>query len=284
MAASFSVSARTDRRRAFAIMGVVAVVLTIWQHRAWHAQALSLPEYLAFVLVAPLETACATVFNKVHDLGVGLAGASRLVEENRRLKANCDLLSAERMLNVDIRLENKALREKLGLSLEKPFDRVAAVVISRSSGRESRWVKIRAAGGKRLEVGNVVRQERGLAGRITEAYGDVAQVVLLVDPQHAVRGRDLRTGEEGMVYAASELVAGPNRLRFERTRRGAQIAVGDIIVTSELGETYPGRIPIGVVESVRASASNVSGLVAYIKPYVDFDRLDYVYVLRSGQS
>ena len=49
-------------------------------------------------------------------------------------------------------------------------------------------------------------------------------------------------------------------------------------------ETYPGDIPIGVVESVRRSPASMSSVVAYIKPFVDFERLDYVYVLRAGEK
>ena len=98
-----------------------------------------------------------------------------------------------------------------------------------------------------------------------------------------MRGKNLRTGDEGMVHAAPSGTGRGNRLRMEKMRQGAQLAVGDVIVTSELGETYPGGIPIGFVEEVRGSPSSASNLVAYIEPFVAFDRLDYVYVLRAGE-
>lgn len=269
--------------RPFIIMMMVAIVLTAWQHRAWRQDAISLPEYVAYMITVPLETVFSGAFNKLHDAGLAIAAAPRLAEENRRLREERDALEAERIMAVETRLQLRAFREKLGLEPDRPFERVAARVISRSSGTGSRWVRIRAAGGKPVEVGNVVREARGLVGRVIEGEGSVGRVVLLVDPDHAVRGKNLRTGDEGMVHAAPELPAGPNRLRMEKVRRGAQLAVGDIIVTSELGESYPGGIPIGVVEEVRGSPSSVSNLVAYVKPFVAFDRLDYVYVLRAGE-
>jgi len=265
-------------------MAIIAAVLTTWQHRAWDAEKPSLPERISAALVAPAQTYLTVGFTKVHDAGLAIAAAPRLAEENRHLREQRDELEAEQVLAVDILLQNKAMLEKLGFERDKPLEHVPARVIARSSGRTERWVKVRAAGGRPLEVGNVVREAKGLVGRVVWSQGDVARVVLLVDPHHAVRGKDLETGDEGMVHAADELEAGPNRLRLEKTRRGARIRANDTIVTSGIGETYPGGIRVGVVESVQRSRASISSLTAYIKPSVDFEHLDYVYVLRAGES
>jgi rod shape-determining protein MreC len=275
---------QTDDHRPFMIMAAIAIGLTIWQHRAWRQDCLSLGEYLAYRMTAPVEAVAATVFGKLHDAGLAAAAAPNLAEENRRLREERDELRSEQIRTVDVHLQNRAFREKLGLEPTATFAKLPAEVIGSSSGGESRWVRVRVPPGRTLEVGNVVREARGLVGRVVEAEGNVGRVVLLVDPAHAVRGKDLRTGDEGMVHSAPELAAAPNRLRLEKVRRGAQLQAGDIIVTSDLGETYPGGVPIGVVESVRKTPASVTNLTAYIKPYVDFDRLDYVYVLRSGEK
>lgn len=265
-------------------MVAVAFALTIWQQQAWRLGRVSLPEYVALVLVTPVATQFSRVFRKTHDIGLAMTRAPRLADENRRLRRERDELEALHILTVDIRAQNKAFRQKLGFEPSKNFTNVAAQVTSRSSSRNERWVRIRTAGAKPLEVGNVVRESKGLVGRVVEASGDTGRVVLLVDQHHAVRGKDLQTGEEGMVYAANELEAGPNRLQLEKARRGAQIRENDIIVTSDMGETYPGGLPIGVVESVRRSPTSTSSLVAYIRPYVEFDQLDFLYVLRAGEQ
>jgi len=270
--------------RPIVFMAVAAVVLTIWQHQAWRQDRVSLPEFIAFHLATPLESRFTLIAGKAHDVGVAVARAPYLAEENRRLREQLKELEAARILTVETRLQNKQLRQKLGFEIDRPFVRIAAQVIGRSSSRTDRWVKIRAGGGKVLEVGNAVREAKGLVGRVVEANGDVGRVVLLVDRHHAVRGRDLRTRDEGMIYAADELETGPNRLRLEKARRGAAVQVADIIVTSGVGETYPAGVPIGVVESVRRSRASVNSLTAIVKPYVDFDHLDFVYVLRAGEQ
>ena len=279
------VGAPSDKadRRPFVIMAVIAVLLTIWQHRAWRSDLTSLPERVAHYSVAPPQRALSVVFRWAHDVGRAVVAASTLVEENRRLRDERDELDRRLILTAEMRLLNKALLEKLEIDLDAPLEKLPAWVISRSSGRESRWVKIRAAGSKPLEVGNVVREAKGLVGRVVEVSGSVGRVALIVDPRHAVRGK-VPSGDEGMIHAASEVEAGINRLRLEKARRGAEIAVGDVVVTSSVGETYPGGIPIGVVEVVRRSRASTSNLTAYVRPFVDFERLDHVYVLRAGEQ
>jgi len=275
---------RAGDYRPFIAMAVAAIALTVWQHQAWRLERLSLPEYVAYQMTAPVEAVASSFLAKLHDLGLAVAATPRLAEENRQLRRERDELEAERIRTVDVHLQNKAIREKLGFDPAQSFVGLAAQVIGQSSGGESRWVRIRAAGRRPLEVGNVVVEACGLVGRVVDAQGDTGRVVLLVDPAHAVRAKDLRTGDEGMVHAAPELTAGPNRLRLEKARRGARLGEGDTVVTSDLGETYPGGIPVGVIEAVTKSSAGVSTETAYIRPYVDFDRLDYVRVLRSGEK
>lgn len=278
-------SSRSSDYRPFIILAAVAMGLTFWQHRAWRIGAISVPEYLAYVMVTPLEIGVSRVCGVLHDTAVALAAAPRLAAENRRLREECARYEAEQILSVGTQLELKAMRNKLGLEADKPLKAIPAQVISRSSRGESRWVKIRTTTGTPLEVGNIVKEAKGLVGRVVEADGAAGRVVLLVDPEHAVRAQDQRTGDEGMIHAASELRAGaPNRLVMEKTREGARIQEGDTIVTAKLGGTYPGGVEIGVVERVRASTTDDRNVAVYVKPFVDFDQLSYVWVLRAGDT
>jgi rod shape-determining protein MreC len=278
-------SSKSTDFRPFIAFALVAIVLTFWQHRAWRVGALSVPEYVTYLLVTPVEVRISRACNLLHNATVALASAPRLAEENRRLREECARYETNELQYVRTQLELKALRNKLGLEVDKPLKGIPAQVVSRSSRGESRWVRIRTTTGKPLEVGNVVKEAKGLVGRVVEADGPLGRVVLLVDPEHAVRAKDLRTGDEGMIHAASELRAGaPNRLVMEKTRQGARIDEGDTIVTADLGGTYPGGIEIGVVERICTSPTDERNVVTYVKPFVDFDQLNYVWVLRAGEQ
>jgi cell shape-determining protein MreC len=50
-----------------------------------------------------------------------------------------------------------------------------------------------------------------------------------------------------------------------------------------MGEVYPAGIPIGVVERVERSAVNVTSITAYVRPFADFQHLNYVQIIRRGE-
>jgi rod shape-determining protein MreC len=267
--------------RVLATLGIVAALLTVWQFRAWTAQGTSLPEDLAKHIVLPLQRCFTAAGNWVHDTGVAVFGTRSLVEENRKLKEERDRLRDEKLLLVQDALEGRTIRERLGFTTPQAAAGVPARVIGHSAGGEERRVTIRAAGGRKLEVGNIVREARGLVGRVISCDGPTAKVILLTDRENAFAARVVRSGAEGMVYAAADVDAGPTRLKIEKLASHADLREGDEIVTSGLGGVYPAGVPVGVVESVQRATASTSAMTGHIRPYVDFDRLSYVYVVRQ---
>ena len=257
----------------------LALALTIWQHRAAGPGATSSPEYLCRALSHPAMRAFTKVQGVIYDVGVSVAQAPSLAAENRRLRQQRDRLQADKILLTEHFLENKRIREKLGFGLEQEVKEIPARVIAYTAGPQRCRVTIDVAGGREIHVGDVVRETQGVVGRIIEVHGSTAQVILLVDAHHALAGLDQRSRDEGMIYPVPSWAGIPQRLRMEKLQRHADLRVGDVIVTAVLGKVYPANIPIGIVESVQRSPASVETVTAIIKPFVDFDRLDYVWVV-----
>ena len=53
---------------------------------------------------------------------------------------------------------------------------------------------------------------------------------------------------------------------------------GDIILTSGLSETFPGDIPVGVVESAEVKDGDAAWTIR-VKLYTEFNKLSYVQVI-----
>lgn len=273
-------SSQVDRR-ALIIWVVLAIILTVWQHQAPSA---SLPERAGKAVMWPLQSAWSSILTWQHDVVISLMSARELAQRNRQLQARVDRLEAEKRALVGNYLENKVLREKLGFALRTEKKGVAAVVIGRSAGSGGPAVTVRSVDGRTLEPGNVVRTGAGLLGRVTSADGDTGEVLLLTNINHAVAAMvQERSRAQGMVYAMPPTQSGQYLLRLEKLRGHADIRVGDVVITSQMSNIYPQGIPIGVVVRVERAPASTRTFRAIIKPFADFNTIDYVLVMRSGQ-
>ncbi|MFO7948549.1 MAG: rod shape-determining protein MreC [Armatimonadota bacterium] len=270
--------------RALAVWVLLAVVLTVWQHRARGAGTTSLPERAGRAVMWPVQSAWTAALTWQHDVAVSLIHSRELVEENRRLKAQVERLDAEKRQLLGSYLENKILREKLGSALIGETKGIAARVIGRSTGSGGSMVTIRTVNGRSLETGNVVRTDAGLLGRVVSADGATGNVLLLTSPEHAVAGVvQERSRNRGMVYAMAPTSTGRYLLRMEKLQGHADIRVGDVVVTSAISDMYPPGIPVGVVIRVERAPASTRTFRAIIKPFADFNTIDYVLVMRGGK-
>jgi rod shape-determining protein MreC len=88
--------------------------------------------------------------------------------------------------------------------------------------------------------------ERGLVGRVVEAFPTAARVQLITEPQSAVNVLLQDSRADGVT------VAQPNgELWMDQVNQGVEITPGELVLTSGLGGGYPPDITVGQVASVR---------------------------------
>ncbi|MGC9317936.1 MAG: rod shape-determining protein MreC [Armatimonadota bacterium] len=266
-----------------ALMAVVAIAMTVAQHQAHSAGRLSLPERVAHAAVWPVQSALVRGGELTESVATAAWRGRALVRENQELRRRVAELEAEKLWMKTYYHENRDLKRKLGWDGLSSPDWTAARVIDWASGPHRKRITIEA--NRELETGNIVKTDAGLVGRVIEAEGQRGQVVLLTDPQSAVAAKILRAdGDHGMVYPAPEAARGEQVLMLSKLRPGAHVQVGDTVISSGLGGVYPKGLPIGVVERVQSSPTNPLTIVAYLRPYADFDHLNFVRVARKGKQ
>lgn len=263
------------------VMALLAIVMTMGQHRAQKRGASSVAESAARGLVWPAQWALVGVGNVARNVTVATFYGSRLAQENRELQERVAELKADKAKMLTYYHENIRIKEKLGFEPPgKPAGSPARVVGWSSGGNRAR-ITIRAGRDRELEVGRVVVTSAGLVGRIVEAQGRYAEVVLLLERGHAVAGIIQRNpSDQGMVYPSPDNQPGDQMLQLSKVRRGSDTRVGDVVISSGLGGVYPPGLGIGTVESVERSSFSGSSIVAYVRPFADFNHLDYVLVLK----
>jgi len=263
-----------------ALMAALAVLMTAGQHRAHSGSGVSVAEWTAKALVWPVQRLMVNVGGVALNVGVATFYGSELARENARLQNQVAELQADKSRMNFYYLENITLKQKLGFEPPQKPKGTAARVVGWSSSATRRRITIRAGKERELETGRVVVTASGLVGRIVSAQGRYAEVVLLVEPGHAVAGIIQRLPrDQGMVYPAPESGPGENMLQLSKVRRGSDSRVGDVVFSSGLGGVYPPDLRIGTVERVERSAFSGTSIVALVRPFVDFNHLDYVKVL-----
>jgi len=114
--------------------------------------------------------------------------------------------------------------------------------------------------------------ELGVVGLVTATSRNAAKGMLLLDRQSAVSAVVQRSRDRGVVRGTGD------GLVFEFVGRDADVAPGDVLITSGLGGVFPKGLRIGVVSGVEDSSAQLTR-EANVDPVVDYGRLEQVFVM-----
>jgi hypothetical protein len=180
--------------------------------------------------------------------------------------------------------ENRRLRDLLGLREQRWPHAVAAHVAGRDPQRWFQEVVLDKGKLNGLAVDDpvvaIVEGREGLVGRVTEVADHVAKVMLIQDSLSAVASTiQGASAEDGVVEGSNS-----HDLFLKYLDRGSKAKIGDMVVTSGLGKTFPEGIPIGWVAELSLDPRQLF-LQAKLHPTVQANQLHVVLVLsRTGRG
>ncbi len=198
----------------------------------------------------------------------------RLTSENARLRQRVRELAHESR-------ENERLRDLLALRDELPGDTLSAQVIGKEVSPFFRVMRIRLDRGERdlVRPGMPVISSAGLVGQVRRTWGRYSDVLLTVDRTSAVDVVVRSSGARGMLRGTGE--SDRYLCRIQYLSRDDEIAVGDEIYTSGLGQRFPPSILVGRVSAVTRQDFGLYQ-EAEVVPVVDFASTEEVLVLTEG--
>jgi rod shape-determining protein MreC len=198
----------------------------------------------------------------------------RLREENSELRdANFKLQSAA--------AENRGLRRLLQLREQLRGSLLSAQVIGKEISPYFRVIRLRLDRGERDRVrpGMPVITSDGLVGQVRRIFGRHSDVLLVADKTSAIDVVVQRTRARGMLKGTGS--AEHYACRLEQLAREDDVKVGDLVVTSGLGQRFPASILVGTVSQVQKKDYGLYQ-EATVTPAVSFSRLEEVLVMTSG--
>ncbi len=211
-------------------------------------------------------------FNSPRDMAT-------LRAQNAQLEIEVAMLQSEIVALQENLAQSDILYTLLDFARTNPeHEYVAATVIGREISPFLQYIIIDKGSNDGLRHGMPVVTQQGLVGRIDALISDAARIQLITDANSTVNIKLQTAGVEGVVRGS---VTGEITLDMVPADTEAQI--GDILMTSGLGGTYPPNIFVGQVLTMQ-SKQNVLFQTGSVQPVVDFSNLSAVLVITNFDS
>jgi len=228
----------------------------------------------------PAQRTVSGFFNDVFSFPDRLRNPDELLEENEQLRAQLSTALAENTRLRQAAREMEGILELVNIRSRYPdHPTLGAQVVSSMSNNWFDAFTIDRGSRDGVTRNMPVLAPGGLVGRVAFSGNNHARVVsfLNIDEGAAVSVRTIRTGETGVVRGDINLIR-YGLARMDYISLGAQVTIGDELVTSHLSDIFPPGISVGTVQEVRMDAS---GLFQYavIVPSVDFSNIPMVLVI-----
>ena len=234
--------------------------------------------------INPLQKVVYSINDKIKGTLDFFLNFSKIKQENEELtKENIELQN--KLLEYDtLKEENNRLREVLNFKNSKDnYSYVGTNIIGYSGESFSNGYIIDKGESDGILKGMVVISDKGLVGQVTSTGSNWAIVESLLNENIAVSVMVNSTREttgilEGYVTRSNSGLTKVTNLPLD-----SEIKEGDVIVTSGLGQIYPKEIRIGEVISVESDEIK-SMKTAIVKPYVDFDKLEDLFIIIPNET
>lgn len=224
--------------------------------------------------VSPFERAGAWTVEKIRGTWRHYFALSRTAKENEKLRQE----------NQDLKLKVTELQSKA-----EETDRLAALLQFREAHRDVKMIPARVIGTSADTNSAVIYVDRGqrdglkrnmgvitpdgVVGKVTDVYGDSAQVLLLTDKDSGVGAMLANSRIQSPVGGMGEPL-----LNMKYVASDDDVKVGDEVVTSGMDRIFPKDLPVGTVAEVKPGMPFKQ---IRVRPAAKLERLEEVIILPS---
>ncbi len=210
-------------------------------------------------------------------LGESLATRSQLSTENAALRQQILEQSGQLQRLASLAKENARLRALLE-STAKISDRVLVTEIMSVDMNPFRHrVIVNKGTDDDVFVGQALIDADGVVGQITRDRVFSAEAILITDAEHALPVEILRNRLRSIAVGSGQL----DQLSLPFLPRNADVVVGDLLVTSGLGGTFPAGYPVGTITAVN-STTGEPFLDVTARPQARLNRIREVLLIWPG--
>ena len=241
----------------------------------------------------PLETVANHIFIPMQK-GIDYIGSTiaitsadtktrkELVAENESLQAQVDELNAK-ISNMELKLDELDELQKL-YELDQSYydyDTTGARIIGKSTSNWFNTFTIDKGSKDGIKINMNVIADGGLVGIVSSVGDSYAVVRSIIDDTSNVSATISSTEDNCIVSGSLENMTASNLINFSNLDDSEdKVAIGDIVVTSNISDKYVPGLLIGYVSEVNKDENDLSKS-GTITPVVDFKHLSEVLVIKQ---
>jgi rod shape-determining protein MreC len=233
-------------------------------------------------IAAPIQQAVTTLARGISDMWGDYVYLVDVKQNNAELVSQNARLS-ERVRELEpLEVENRRLRRDLDLKNDIEDEVVTAQVIGKNTNEFFRMMRLtldKSSPGLRPDL--PVLSPDGVVGITQKVAGDTIDVRLIADSGAGVDVVVERTQAPGKVIGTGD--EREYRCQVEYVKRTDEVAVGDVLVTTGIGATFPKGHKVCTVSKVTKNDFGVYQQLSCV-PTVDFSRLSEVLVVISKRQ
>lgn len=246
------------------VLVVASISLMTVDHR-WHS--LELVRSALSTLMYPLQYTIDLPIRLVYWADDALSTQQTLLEKNREFEQR-HLENRVQLQKLDIIEKENARLRKLLSAIPKTTERLLiSEIINVDFDPYRQLILLNKGSSNDVYRGQPIIDAQGIMGQIVHVGLLSSTAMLITDASHAIPVQINRTGQRAIAFGSGTI----DQLNLRHLPQSVDIQVGDLLISSGLGGTFPPNFPVAIISKVERPAGEPFALIE-AKPHAQLDK------------
>ena len=229
------------------VLVVASIALMTVDHR-WHS--LEFVRSTLSSVIYPLQYTIDLPIRLFYWTDERLSSQQTLLEKNREFEVR-HLENRVQLQKLDIiEKENDRLRELLGATPKTTERLLISEIINVDLDPYKQLILLNKGSSSDVYQGQPIIDALGIMGQVIHVGPMSSTAMLITDASHAIPVQNNRTGLRAIAYGSGKI----DQLNLRYLPHNVDIKVGDLLITSGLGDTFPANFPVAIISKVERPA------------------------------
>ena len=229
------------------VLMVASIALMTVDHR-WHS--LEFVRSALSSVIYPLQYTIDLPIRLFYWTDENLSSQQTLLEKNREFEVR-HLENRVQLQKLDIiEKENDRLRKLLSATPKTTERLLISEIINVDLDPYKQLILLNKGSSSDVYQGQPIIDALGIMGQVIHVGAMSSTAMLITDASHAIPVQINRTGLRTIAYGSGKI----DQLNIRYLPHNVDIKVGDLLITSGLGEVFPANFPVAIISKVERPA------------------------------